>query len=175
MSQNTIKIAQLIKEVIEEVGDLQNIQPLPYDLEKGTFTVPYKGKEYRGKVLFTFFNKQGLEMIKFPPVVDLAKFTTGYSIGYSIEGIGSQYIRGDAKLLFTVLKTVSILISEFITNHPESIYLIFAENKTGIGMEDPQKLLLYKQILGKNLPQGFRIGEMGIEGIVQGLFICKIK
>lgn len=175
MSQNTIRIAQLIKEIVSEVGDLQNIQPLPYDLEKGTFVVPHKGKEYRGKVLFTFFNKQGLEIIQFPPVVDLANFTTGYNIGYSIEGIGSQYIRGDAKLLFTVLKTVSILVADFVINHPESIYLIFAENKTGIGMEDPQKLLLYKQILGKNLPQGFRIGEMGIEEIVKGLFICKIK
>lgn len=175
MSQNTVRIAQLIKEIVSEVGDLQNIQPLPYDLEKGTFVVPHKGKEYRGKVLFTFVNKQGLEMIQFPPVVDLANFTTGYNIGYSIEGIGSQYIRGDAKLLFTVLKTVSILVADFITNYPESMYLIFAENKTGIGMEDPQKLLLYKQILGKNLPQGFRIGEMGIEGIVKGLFICKIK
>lgn len=175
MSQNTIRISQLIKEIVSEVGDLQNIQPLPYDLEKGTFVVPHKGKDYRGKVLFTFFNKQGLEVIQFPPVVDLANFTTGYNIGYSIEGIGSQYIRGDAKLLFTVLKTVSILVADFIANHPESIYLIFAENKTGIGMEDPQKLALYKQILGKNLPQGFRIGEMGIEGIVKGLFICKIK
>ena len=103
MSQNTIRIAQLIKEIVSEVGDLQNIQPLPYDLEKGTFTIPYKGKEYRGKVLFTFFNKQGLEMIQFPPAVDLANFTTGYNIGYSIEGVSSQFIRGDAKLLFAIL------------------------------------------------------------------------
>jgi len=175
MSESTFKLSQLLTEIINEVGDLQNIQPLPYDLAKGTFTVSHKGTDYRGKVLFTFFNKQGLGMIQFPPVVNLSNFETGYNIGYSIEGIGSQFIRGDIKLLLTVLKTVSILVADFIKKHPDSMYLIFAENKIGIGMEDPQKLSLYKQILAKNLPQGFRVEKMSIEGIVQGLFICKIK
>ena len=175
MSERAMSISKLLREIINEVGYLQNIQPLPYDLEKGTFTIPHKGIDYRGKVLFTFFNKQGLGMVQFPPVVNLSNFETGYNIGYSIEGISSQFIRGDIKLLLTVLKTVSILVADFIKKHPNSMYLIFAENKMGIGMEDSQKLSLYKQILGKSLPQGFRIGEMGIEGIVQGLFICKIK
>ena len=175
MSANTITLAQLLKEVINEVGDLQNIQPLQYDLEKQTFTVPYKGKECRGKVTFTFLNEKGLSIFELPPVVDLSKIKTGYNIGYSIEGVGSQFIIGDAKLLLTVLKTVSIIVADFVKKHPDSLYLVFGESKTGIGMEDKQKLTLYRQILGKNLPEGFRIGEASILKEIPGLFICKIK
>lgn len=175
MSQNIIKLTQLLKEIIKEVGDLQNIQPLPYDLKKGTFAVPYKGREYRGKVTFTFLNEKGLSVFELPPIVDLSKIKTGYNIGYSIEGVGSQFIRGDVKLLFTILKTVSILVAEFIKEHPDSLYLVFGEDKAGIGMADPQKLALYQQILARNLPEGFRIGEASILKDIPGLFICKIK
>lgn len=175
MSKDTVKLAHLLKEIINEVGDLQNIQPLPYDLDKGTFTVPYREKEYRGKVTFTFLNEKGLSVFELPPVVDLSKIKTGFNIGYSIEGVSSQFIRGDAKLLFAILKTVSILVTEFIKKHPDSLYLIFGENKAGIGMEDPQKLAIYRQILGRNLPEGFRIGEASILKHIPGLFICKIK
>ena len=175
MSENIISISNLLKEVINEVGDLQNIQPLSYDLEKGTFVVPYKEKEYRGKVTFTFLNEKNLNAFGLPPVVDLSKIKTGYNIGYSVEGVGSQFFRGDAKLLFAVLKTVSILVADFIEKHPDSLYLVFGENKIGVGMEDPQKLALYQQILGQNLPQGFRVGKVSILDTVPGLFICKIK
>jgi len=174
MSEKIITITNLIREVLNEVGDLQNIQTLPYDSDKGTFTVPYGGKEYRGKVTFTFLNEKGLSVFELPPVVDLSKIKTGYNIGYSIEGVGSQFIKGDTKLLFTILKTVSIIVAEFIKKHPDSLYLVFGESKTGIGMDDPQKLALYQQILGKNLPQGFRIGKASILKDIPGLFICKI-
>jgi hypothetical protein len=175
MSHNIISIGKLLKEVISEVGDLNNIKPLPYDLKKGTFVVPYNGKDYEGKVVFTFLNEKGLSIFEFPPVVGMLNIKTGYNVGYSIEGVSSQLIRADVKLLLAILKAVSIIVADHIAKHPDSIYLFFAESKTGVGMEDPQKLTLYQQILGKNLPQGFRIGKTNILQDIPGLFICKIN
>jgi hypothetical protein len=173
MSKSIIALTTLLREVVNEVGDLQNIQPLLHDISKGTFTVPYKGKEYRGKVTFTFLNTKGLSAFDFPPVVDLQQIKTGYNVGYSIEGISSQFIKADTKLLLSILKTVSIVVADHVEKHPNSIHVFFGENKTGIGMEDPQKLAMYGQILGKNLPQGYRMGEVKLLQEIQGLFICK--
>lgn len=175
MSKNMLTLSKLLKEIINEVGDLKNIKLFPYNLEKGTFTVLYKEERYKGKVTFTFLNEKGLSIFELPPVVDLTKIKTGYNVGYSIEGVSSQYIKGDIRLLLTILKTVSIIVAEFIEKHPDSLYLFFGENKTGVGMDDPQKLALYQQILGNNLPQNFRIGKTSILKTVPGLFICKIK
>lgn len=173
MSTNLIKITKLLKEVLNEVGDLANIKPLEYDKGNYTFKVPFKGQEYRGKVNLTYIDKQGLGLYKIPPVVNLDKIDKGYNIGYSIEGVSSQYLKSDTKLLLAILKTVSILAGDFIFKHPDAIYFIFAESKTGIGFDENQKLGLYKQILGQNVPQGFRIGEASMAGIAQGLFIVK--
>lgn len=175
MSTNVLKITKLLKEIVNEVGDLTNISPLAYDLTKNTFTVEHSGKSYRGQVNFTFLNEKGLSVFEFPPVVEVLNIKTGYNVGYSIEGVSSQFVKGDTKLLLAVLKTVSILVAHHIQKNPDSIYLFFAESKTGIGMEDSQKLTLYHQILAKNLPQGFRIGKTSILENVPGLFICKIK
>jgi hypothetical protein len=173
MSDNVIKISKLLKEVINEVGDLRNIVPLEYNKDNNTFIVPYKGHEYTGKVTFTFLNKQGLKLFKVPPVVNLDNIDTGYNIGYSIEGVASQFIKSNISLLLSVLKTVSIITGEFINKHPDAIYFIFAESKVGIGFDEKQKLGLYKHIVGQNIPQGFRIGEASIAGIAEGIFIVR--
>ena len=173
MSINVIKIGQLLKEIINEVGDLTNIQPVPYDVSKGTFTVDYLEKQYRGKVQFTRLDKKGLSLIKLPPIVDQTKIQVGYSIGYSIEGISSQAIKGDVKLLLSILKAVSEIVADHITKQPDAIYFIFAESKVEAGFNDPQKLKLYQHILGHNLPKGFRMGKAEIEGISEGIFIVK--
>jgi len=173
MSQKPIKLYRILKEILTEVGDLKNIVPFEHDLSRGTFTVVYKNIEYRGKVTFLQLNEKGLEPVKLPPVVDIRRFSTGFNIGYSVEGITSQFLKGDLKLLLTILKTVSLIVGDFIGRHPDPLFLIFAESKTGTGYEDSQKLLIYGEVLGKNIPQGFRIGEMEIAHVTRGLFICK--
>jgi hypothetical protein len=62
MSKNMLTLSKLLKEIINEVGDLKNIKPFPYNLEKGTFTVLYKEEQYKGKVTFTFLNEKGLSI-----------------------------------------------------------------------------------------------------------------
>lgn len=173
MSTNVIKISQLLKELVNEVGDLQNIQPVPYDVSKGTFAVDYLEKQYRGKVQFTRLDKKGLSLIKLPPIVDQTKIQVGYNIGYSIEGISSQAIKGDVKLLLSILKAVSEIVADHIIKQPDAMYFIFAESKVEAGFNDPQKLKLYQHILGHNLPKGFRMGKAEIEGIAEGIFIVR--
>lgn len=173
MSTNVIKISQLLKELVNEVGDLTNIKPVPYDLAKGSFIVDYLDKQYRGKVNFTRLDKKGLSLIKLPPIVDESKIETGYNIGYSIEGISSQAIKGDIKILLSILKAVSEIVAHHIIKQPDAIYFIFAESKTEVGFNDPQKLKLYQHILGYNLPKGFRMGKAEIEGVAEGIFVVK--
>lgn len=173
MSENVIKISTLLKEVIAEVGDLRNIEPVPYDKGKGTFEIEYGGKQYRGKVTFTKLDQTSLGLLKLPAIVNTSNTKEGYNVGYSVEGVGTQALRSNLKVLLSVLKAVSLIAMDHILKFPNAIHLIFAESKTEAGYNDQQKLAIYQQILGHNLPKGFRIGKAEIEGVAQGLFIVK--
>ena len=166
MSTKFGKLIPIYEQIINEVGDLKNIKPFPINGEN--FAVEYNNEKLRGKVSFTQAN---IEMFELPPIAE--KWDEAYNIGYSIEGFGSQYLKGNLKLLLKILKTVSIIISNYIKQNPDNLYLIFAESKYGMEYEDPQKLLIYGEILKKHLPNQFRMGETNFAGIAKGIFIIK--
>jgi len=176
MKKESIKLISLINEMIEEIGDLSNIEPLPrrgfnnwevpgkdeetYKLEMDISPVPlYSKAKYLNKI---------------PPSYDTSEDL--YHVSFAIENMDTQFMKTSPKILFRILKTVASEIKKSLSRAEDAdsnpILMIGAQSKLGLGKEDPQKLKLYKAIIAKNLPSGYRINSVknffddGYEGIL---------
>jgi hypothetical protein len=153
-----IKLLKLLAEVINEIGDLSNIESYNYNItdKGGNFKTE---DEYEVNVDITAWPPSLYKQFKFPPVVELNNNPI-YNIGYSIEGQGSQFMKSNYKILIKILKTVSLIVEHHINklDSQNPIFTLFAEDKKGKGHDDTQKTLIYKEILSKNLPPNYRIG-----------------
>tara|TARA_Y100000385_G_scaffold248717_1_gene269618 strand:+ start:2294 stop:2806 length:513 start_codon:yes stop_codon:yes gene_type:complete len=152
-----IKILELLSEVLNEVGDLSKIPPYDFTIKStgGSFVVD----GLQGSVNISKWPQSLNKKFKFPPVVEVGERPL-YNIGYSIEEEGSQFIKTNYKTLIKILKTVSLILKHHMSklDSENPIYTIFSEGKEGVGFEDHQKMLIYKEILSKNTPSGYRIG-----------------
>jgi hypothetical protein len=161
MKNKKIILLKLLNEVITEVGDLENILGFDYKLTNngGEFEFEFKSKTIRGEVNFTEIPKQLAKEFNFPPVIN-PEGKPIISIGYGIEGNDEQYLKSNYKYLLNILKTVINIIKDSISKYsPSSIFVVFATSKTGEGYNDQQKMNLYKLVLQKNVPSGYRIGD----------------
>ena len=81
------------------------------------------------------------------------------NVSYAIEGVTSQIQKSNYRELLKIVKTVSIIIKNYIEeNSPYSI-LLFGDDKKGSGLSDKQKNSLYLMIALHNLPTGYRISK----------------
>lgn len=153
-----IELFKLLSEIINEVGDLSNIEPYKFSLKDtgGDFKTE---EGYRVNVNLTKWSSNLHKNLVFPPIVEIEGKNI-YNIGYSIEGEGSQFIKSNYKTLIKILKTVSLIIEHHVKrlDSQNPIFTLFATDKRGKGHEDKQKTLIYKEILSKNIPTGYRIG-----------------
>jgi len=153
-----IKVFKLLSEIINEIGDLSNIEPYKYNL-KGTGG-DFKTEEgYRVNVNISKWPSDFHKNLIFPPIVE----TEGkniYNIEYSVEGETSQFTKSNYKILIKILKTVSLIVKHYVEklDSQNPIFTLFATDKKGKGQEDKQKTLIYKEILSKNIPTSYRIG-----------------
>lgn len=153
-----IELFELLSEIINEVGDLSNIEPYQFSLKDSGGD--FKTEEgYRVNVSLTKWPSDLYKNFIFPPIVEIEGKNI-YNIGYSIEGESSQFIKSNYKTLIKILKTVSLIVKHHIErlDSQTPIYTLFAEGKRGKGHEDKQKTLIYKEILSNNIPTGYRIG-----------------
>lgn len=153
-----ISLFQLLTEIISEVGEFNNIEPYKYITnERGGEFKTDEGN--RVTVSVTEWPLQLYKNFEFPPIVDTTSKPM-YNIGYSVEGEGDQFIKTNYKTLIKILKTVSLIIEYHLKqlDYKNPIFTVFATGKKGKGHEDPQKTMLYKEILSKNLPSNYRIG-----------------
>jgi len=153
-----IDILKLLAEVINEIGDLSNIEPYNYNIKStgGDFRIE---DGYRVSVNLTTWPPPLHKNFIFPPVVELNNNPI-YNVGYTIEGEGSQFIKSNYKTLIKILKTVSLIVEHHLNrlDSQNPIFTFFAEGKKGKGHDDRQKTLMYKEILSKNIPPNYRIG-----------------
>lgn len=158
MKKENIKFTNLIKEIINEVGDLKNISNFNYDLTKngGIFYIEDK---YRCIVTLNKIPLKLYSSLNLPPILDYENRDI-ISVGFSIEGNDEQYLKSNYELLLKTLKTVVNILKDSINRYPYNVIFIFiATSKLGVGFNDSQKMLLYKAILQQNIPTGYRMGE----------------
>lgn len=156
------KLISILAEIITEVGDLQNIQPLQWTKRSNLsydFKLSYKDNEYRGNVTFSELSREERSLMKFNPVVQPDKADSIFNVGYSIEGVASQHVITNFKILIQILKTVSDIVEHQIQTTPNSIFTIFEETKID-KLEPAQKSKLYQVIMTQNMLPGYRGSEV---------------
>jgi hypothetical protein len=160
MKKENIKLIKLFEEIINEVGDLNNIPVFEYSLNSngGTFDFEFKDDKAECRVSFTQMPTEVYHLIDLPPIVPRNKEII--SVGFDIEGTDEQYFKSNYRLLLRIIKTVAEIITDSLYRYPkDAVFIIMARDKTGRGSNDSQKMDLYKMVLQQNLPSMYRMGE----------------
>lgn len=160
---------ELLKEVLNEVGDLANIKPFPYryhsDFFEGSFSTEKDEMVRMGLENISFFKDE----FTVPPVFNPEENEI-YQVVYSVEDSETQYRKASYKELAAILKTVMEFCKEAFEDAEEStggkpIFLIASQSKHSSDYApDPQKDALYKSIILKNLPTSYRSAEIVVKG-----------
>jgi hypothetical protein len=176
-----IKLLQLLAETINEIGDLQNITSYEYRKFNSlnyVFSANINGEKVNVKVWFENVD-DAIPMLKVNTQIfknNLKKYGMDgvYNMGFSINQETAQYGKTNLREYFPILKTISNIAKEFISNRDPFAITVFGEDKKGTGGIDPQKTLLYFKVLNSNLPKGYRIDNVEYED-KNGYIIYKDK
>ena len=169
MSHTPLKIVKLLNEVINEIGDLKNVNPYDFDQESKYNYVFYTDDNIKVEVDFEILDELSLKFLKFPPAAQTDKADRIYNVSYTVGGVSTQYKKTDISYFYKIIKTVSAILLDFLKQNPNSILTIVGEGKKGeIG--DAQKSRYYLQSALQNLPSGYRIGEVSY-GSSKGIYV----
>jgi hypothetical protein len=176
-----IKLMMLLHETINEIGDLQNIEPyktIKPNPRSYYFSAKINDKDQNVKVNFenvsdnASFFKVNSQIYK----DSLAKTDLGknglYNLGFSIDNITSQFDKTNLSDYFRIMKTVLVSSYDFLEKKQPFGIMFFGANKKGEAGIDRQKTLLYFKIAAKNLPKGYRMEEVTY-GADKGYIIYK--
>lgn len=177
MDNSKISLASLISEIINEVGDLQNIKPYDYQLTKypggiaGNFWVEFpSGKQEMADVTIELIDPSNKIDIELPPVFEVNDpKIKGFSIAYTIGNADAQFDKSDLKTYVKIMSTVVNIVKEAVLDNEKifykPLYLFLSTSKTGeLGTQDT-KLKFYQAILNSNLPSGYRMGKGKFAGM----------
>jgi hypothetical protein len=186
MGNFKLSLASLISEIINEVGDLKNINPYNYQLTKypggiaGNFWVEFpSGKQEMADVIIESIDPSNKIDIELPPVFEINDpKIKGFSIAYTIGNEDAQFDKSDLKTYVKVMATVVNIVKEVVSDNEKKyykpLYLFLSTSKTGeMGTQDT-KLKYYQAILNNNLPSGYRMGKGKFAGM-DIIAIQKIK
>jgi hypothetical protein len=166
-----IKLLNLLNEILNEIGDLQNIESYEFDYN------PWESSFYTedGDLVImrvendTEILRNDLEASK---IFEKEKNEI-YNISFEVNGTITQAKKTSLKELIKILKTVSIFAAEEIkridSNLPKDekpIFVVGAQSKSEIiAMNDPQKFMLYTKIISNLLPSNYRKQDGKFENI----------
>lgn len=169
MSTNISSLVKLYEEYISEIGDLKNIKPYEYLRGQTRYIFNTEG----GDNVTVIFSKWGdeVDVLRYPPAVDLSNMENFYNLGYSVEGITSQYKKSNIKELLRIMATISSITNDFLSKNKNTALLIFEENKDkSLEFSKGQKSLLYKAVISNNLPLEFKLNDVKL-GQIKGMVI----
>jgi hypothetical protein len=181
-----LSLISLISEMINEVGDLKNIEPYKYTISKWKYGFIGKFKailssndETPVEVYLTEIDKRNKLDIELPSVFEVEdQRVIGFAIAYTIEGIDAQYEKSDLKTYTKIMATVISILKEVITKNEaiyyKPLYLFSSTSKEGVMGSVDTKLKYYQAILNYNLPPGYRMGKGKFAGMDM-IAIQKIK
>ena len=158
---NIKELKQLIKEsYITEIGDLKGIKPFPYEQVLGD---EYEFQSNVGRVNVNF---EELTQSDTDLKVSYGGFDYGQpqvNVGYTLEGVDSQYLKSNPRELFKILKTIVDITNDYISKQSPYVLLFFGVSKDGGLKDDRQKNSLYLSIMNQNLPTGYRLSKATIK------------
>ena len=158
---NVKELKTLIKEsYLTEIGDLKGIKSFPFKRVSGN--------------KYEFQSNVGVVNVHFEKLpqsdTDLKVMYEGFdykqpqvNVGYTLEGVESQYLKSNPRELFKILKTTVDTTNDFIKKESPYVLLFFGVSKDGGLKDDKQKNSLYLSIMNQNLPTGYRLSKATIE------------
>jgi len=164
MNKDKITLVKLLDEIINEVGDFNNIIPYEYDQSGFILSDGYK--------VDVKISELGNNIIDIPPIFNPYDNKI-YNLSFNVEGDDAQFKKSNYAELIKILKTVVEILKDKIEILLKgSIFTILASDKKGNISMDKQKFKLYKSIISKNIPSDYRIGT-GVLGDWEVIIIQK--
>jgi len=169
-----MKWRKLLDESISlEIGDLNNIEPYPFDSPSRTTLF----KTDIGDIVIVEFSKvnsQNMHRVNLPNIVHDRKdvFNISFDITKEMdEHKDDQATKTNYKYLCKVLKAV-VEISEIVairemSNFDLPVFIFGAVTKIGqFNLTESQKIKIYQLVLDRNLPSHYRRGPITLDGII---------
>jgi hypothetical protein len=160
-----IKLLNLLNEILNEIGDLQNIEPYGfyYEPEESGFYTDDRDLIVMRVEDDTEILRDELEASK---IFEKDKNII-YSLSFNVNGETTQAKKSNLKEFYKIIKAVSIFaskelerINSGLSRNEKPILVIGAQSKTIKGLvNDPQKYQFYQNILSKGLPPNYRIQD----------------
>lgn len=150
----------ITENLITEVGDLKGIKTFPY---KQVSRDVYRFTSNVGKVSVYIEELTQEDTGLNVSYKDFDYTKLQVNLGYSIEGVDSQYTKSNPRELFKIIKTVVQITNDYIAKYSPYAVLFFGINKDGTLADDEQKNALYITVASKNLPKGYRLSKSIIE------------
>lgn len=169
MSTRIPKLLEIYQEILQEVGDLKNIEPYPYTrVEKGVYETTLETGEELSILLENAEEWQELGLLQIPSSINIKKTDKIYNLGFGVNDSDSQQKKATLPILFRILKTVLVIAEEFLRNNPNTFLVIFPEDK--VGEKETQKRDYYLEILAKQDISGYIRGEVKLQSKVGTIF-----
>lgn len=154
-------LSSLIKEIINEVGDLGNIEPYPFSTMSDTYANFKTDDSEKVSVYFEDITDI-MDKSSIPKVFD-PKNNLIIQFVYDVQGSTSQYKKTSFGELIKILKTVLVFFKEKIpyifSKYGKNVIIVISSQSRysdTFNPNDPQKDALYQEVVIKNLPSGFR-------------------
>jgi hypothetical protein len=145
-----IKLVSLLNEILKEVGDLTNIEPYPYSNNKFR-----TDDDLRVHVDIEILDDYVVNDILYDNPQLPQNEDVVANVSFDINGQQNQYTTTSYKEYIRILKTVTLIVEEWMKNNPSvNILMFFAANKNAklhFVSTDPQKTKLYLTIIQKQL------------------------
>lgn len=170
MSLRVLPLWKVERELLQELGDLENIKIFPIE-EISEFQYRFFIQEQEAIVAFEeCTDLVHNQFIRIPPAFLLYKTDPVYNLGYAVDRYSlEKKMDVTAKVYFQIMATVLEITKKFLKEH-ENAFLLFFES-TLKGKREGQRFEYYVEILLKHLKAdyvqtGVSIGEK--EGVLFG-------
>jgi len=153
MSISLNEVLRTLKEIIQEVGDLNKLDSYDYSGIADRYEFAVNDKIHVDVGFTRPYQEDEISALNLP---DSATRLNTYNISYMIDGVDTQVTKSDYSTLIRILKTVSDIIVKWLQKNEESVQAltIFAANKKAtryLISADKQKSKIYQAIIIKNL------------------------
>jgi hypothetical protein len=181
-------LVSLVSEMVNEVGDLTNIEIYPYKTyvtgdgyaAKFTAALP-NNTEVEVEALSQEVGDTHIQRLKLPPVFEKENPTetiTVFNFEFTVGEDDAQFAKTDFRTFVRIVATVVKFLKQIIVENEQSyykpLYVIISTSKTGYTGTKDTKLDYYRAVLNNNLPPGYRMGR-GMYDSMEVLAIQKIK
>ncbi len=165
---------QIIAESILEALDFKNIEPYEggqvslFKTPLGMVKISFeeidifdlsisKNNRVVVKQTFDFYTKK--QKNSYPKI---------YNVGYSINGVETQYAKSDYKTLIKILYTILVYVNRYLETKKgdDSKFGVFitatpkdVSKSNNLSNIDPQKTMIYKHIIMNNVPDGYEVSD----------------